>query len=71
MGGEEFIKRVQKALGIRSIGRRVIETPVVGYQLKEFIAAYGSVNLNRTEEDNSAAVVTNAIPWQWEDGLEY
>ena len=69
VGSEEFIRSVQKALGIRAVGRRVFETPVAGYQLKESIAAYGSINLYRTEEEKSA--ITNAIPWKWEDGLEY
>ena len=68
VGSEEFINSVQKALGIRAVGRRAFETPAAGYQLKESIAAYGRTNLYRTEEENSAIAVTNAIAWKWEDG---
>ena len=62
---------VQQAMGIRAIGRRIFETPATGYQLKEFIAAYGSTNSDRTEEENSAMAVTNTIPWKLKDGLEW
>ena len=71
VGSEEFIRRVQPAMGIRAIGRRVFETPATEYQLKESIAEYGSTNSDRTEEENSAMAVTNAIPWKLEDGLEW
>lgn len=64
VGSEEFIRSVQKALGIRAVGRRIFETPAAGYQLKESMAAYGSTNSDRAEEENSAMTVTNTIPWK-------
>ena len=70
VGSEEFIRSVQMALGLRAVGRRVFETPAAGYQLKESIAAYGSKNSYRTEEEKSAMSITNTIPWKQEDGLE-
>ena len=57
-------------MGIRAVGRRVFETPAVGYQLKESIAGYESTNSDRTEEEYLDMAVTNAIPLKWENGLE-
>jgi len=52
-------------------GRRIFETPSSGYQLKESMAAYGMPNSDRTEEENSAMAVKNAISWKQEDALEW
>lgn len=68
VGSSEFIRSIQKALGIRAVGRRVFKTPVAGYQLKEPITAYGNTDSDRTEKD-AVMPDTKTIPWKW-DALE-
>ncbi len=69
VGSEAFIRRVQRSLGIRAVGRRTIKTPATGYQLKESIVAYGIIDSDRTA-NNPAIADTNAISWNLENFLE-
>jgi putative transposase len=43
-GSESFIRRMQQSLGSRAVGRRTINTPSTGYQLKESIVPYGNID---------------------------
>jgi hypothetical protein len=49
VGSKEFIMSVQKALSVRAVGRRALETGEAGYQLKESITGYRNINSARTE----------------------
>ncbi len=70
VGSEVFIRSVQQALDTHAVGRRVFKTAATGYQLKESIAGYGSIDSDRAEEENSAMPDKTAILWKWDDRLE-
>jgi hypothetical protein len=70
MASQSLIQKVLQSLGAKGIGRRMVEAPASGYQLKESMAKYGSSALDPAESHQSASSIVNTIPWKWEESLE-
>lgn len=59
VGNKAFVERIYRAMKSQAIGRRMLELPSKGYQLRETIAKFGDVG-----SDNLPLTFSNSIPWQ-------
>lgn len=64
VGSKAFVKNICHALKSQATGRRMIELPAEGYQLRETIGEYGDVGSENLETFNLPISFSNSIPWR-------
>ncbi|BBO85761.1 hypothetical protein DSCO28_63270 [Desulfosarcina ovata subsp. sediminis] len=64
VGSKAFVKNICHALKSQAIGRRMIELPVEGYQLREIISKYGDVGYENLGALNLPLSISISIPWR-------
>ena len=64
VGSKTFVKNICHAMKSQAIGRRMIELPAEGYQLRETITKYGDVESENLETANLPLNFSNSIPWR-------
>jgi REP element-mobilizing transposase RayT len=64
VGSKAFVKNICHALKSQAIGRRMIELPAEGYQLRENIEKYGDVGSENLKTFNLPLSFSNSIPWR-------
>ncbi|BBO92801.1 hypothetical protein DSCOOX_59810 [Desulfosarcina ovata subsp. ovata] len=64
VGSKAFVKNICHALKSQAIGRRMIELPAEGYQLRDIISKYGDVGYENLGALNLPLSFSNSIPWR-------
>jgi len=64
VGSKAFVESTCHALKARAIGRRLLELPAEGFQLRETISKYGNVGSEDFYAGKLPYIFSNSIPWR-------
>ena len=70
VGSKTFVESICHDLKSQAIGRRILELPSEGYQLKETIAKFGAIESENLEADNLPLAFFNWV-WLFYSNLKY